>query len=115
VIFPKQIPGEQFGFLEGRHIHEAVGMAQEGLHTIKVKKLKAMVVKVDLSKAYDGVSYLYLRLMLIHLGFNPQFVYVTWVMNCVTSVSFSILINGAARKNIYLICFLTKLLMWRVA
>jgi hypothetical protein len=95
VIFSNQISGEQFGFLEGRHIHEAVGMAQ-GLHTIKVKKLKAMVVKVDLSKAYDGVSYLYLRLMLIHLGFNPQFVYVTWVINCVTSVSFSILINGFA-------------------
>jgi hypothetical protein len=51
-----------------------------------------MVIKVDLSKAYDRVSWLYLWLMLIHLGFNLGIV--NWVMNCVTSISFAILING---------------------
>jgi hypothetical protein len=78
--------------LEGRQIHEAIGIAQEGLHSIKIKKQKSMVVKVDLSKAYDRVSLLYLKLILIHLGFSHQFV--VWVMNCITSTSFVVMING---------------------
>jgi hypothetical protein len=83
VIFSRQISSEQFGLLEGREIHELVRVAQ-ALHSIKVKRLKAMVVKVDLSKTYDRARWLYLRLMLIHLGFKSQFV--TWVMNCVTLI-----------------------------
>lgn len=38
-----------------------------------------MVVKVDLSKLYEIVSYLCLYLMLIYMGFNVPFV--TWVLN----------------------------------
>jgi hypothetical protein len=59
-----------------------------------VRNLRAMVVKVDLSKAYDRVSWLYIRVVLIHLGFSPCFL--SWVMNCITSVSFVIHINGAS-------------------
>lgn len=51
---PNQISGEQFSFLEVRSIHENVGVAQEELHSIKVEKLKAMVVKMEISKAYDS-------------------------------------------------------------
>jgi hypothetical protein len=54
-VLSKQISSEQFGFLEGRKIHEAVGIAQEGLHSIKVRNQRSMVIKVDLSKAYDRV------------------------------------------------------------
>jgi hypothetical protein len=91
-VLSKQISGEQFGFLEGRQIHEVVEIAQEILHSIKIRSQRVMVIKVDLSKAYDRVSWLYLRPMLIHLGFYHQFV--VWMMSCITSVSFAILING---------------------
>jgi hypothetical protein len=47
------ISKEQFGFLEGRQIHEAIRVAQEGIHSIKMKNLKGTVLKIDLSKAYD--------------------------------------------------------------
>jgi hypothetical protein len=36
-LLSKVISPEQFGFLEGRKIHEVVGCTQEGLHTIKLK------------------------------------------------------------------------------
>ena len=69
-------------------------MAQEGLHSIKTRHRKGAVIKIDLSKAYDKASWLYLRLLLTHLGFNMDFI--RWVMSCISSVSFVVLINGVA-------------------
>ena len=94
VILSEQISAEQFGFLEGRQIHEAIGVAQEGLHSLKTKRLKGAILKIDISKAYDKVSWLYLQLLLTHLGFGINFI--RWIMSCITTVSFSVLINGAA-------------------
>lgn len=44
---------EQFGFLEGRQIHEAISVAQEGLQSMKMRNQKGHVIKIDLSNAYD--------------------------------------------------------------
>eukprot|EP00253_Pinus_taeda_P036198 PITA_36198 len=93
-ILSRNISMEQFGFLEGRQIHEAIGVAQEVIHSVKQKRKKGVILKIDLSKAYDQISWLYLRLLLTHLGFNYSFI--SWIMGCITNVSFAVLINGAA-------------------
>eukprot|EP00253_Pinus_taeda_P011881 PITA_11881 len=93
-ILSRNISMEQFGFLNGRQIHEAIGVAQEVTHSIKVKKKKGVVLKIDLSKAYDRISWLYLRMLLTHIGFSYPFV--SWIMGCITNVSFAGLVNGAA-------------------
>eukprot|EP00253_Pinus_taeda_P021761 PITA_21761 len=92
-ILSKNISMEQFGFLEGRQIHEAIRVAQEVLHSIKQKKKKWSILKIDLSKAYDRINWLYLRLLLTHLGFNYSFI--SWIMGCIANVSFVVLTNGA--------------------
>jgi hypothetical protein len=56
---------EQFGFLQNKQIHEAVGATQEGVPTIKFTKLLVVVMKVDLAKAYNKVHWLYLKLCMI--------------------------------------------------
>jgi len=93
-ILSSNISMEQFGFLKGRQIHEAIGVAQEGLHSMKTGKIKGAVLKIDLSKAYDKVNWLFLRLLLTHLGFNIDFI--RWIMSCISTVSFAVLINGSA-------------------
>lgn len=93
-ILSRSIAPQQFSFLESRQIHEAIGLAQEALHSIWSKKLKAILLKIDLSKAFDRVSWLYLKMILIHLGFPHA--YISWIMACITTPSFSILINGSA-------------------
>ena len=55
-VLGRYIFGAQFGFLPGRQIHDAIGVLQECLHSIYNKKLKSVVFKVDLSKAYDKVN-----------------------------------------------------------
>jgi len=51
-----------------------------------------MVIKIDLSKSYDRLRWLYLSLILLQVGFNLSFA--NWVMRSVTSFFFVILING---------------------
>ena len=51
-------------------------------------------MKIDLSKAFDKISCLYLRLLLTHLGFRYEFM--KWIMSCLSSSSIAILISGAA-------------------
>jgi len=47
---------EQFGFLLDRKILDTMGMAQECIHRINSKKIKALVLKLDLHKVYDCIS-----------------------------------------------------------
>lgn len=64
------------------------------MHSIQSKKIKGMILKDDLSKAFDRVSWLYLKMLLTYLGFSGGFI--KWIMCCITNVSFSVLVNGAA-------------------
>lgn len=72
-ILSTNISSQKFSFLHKHQIHESIGTAQEALHFIKLKHLKGAILKIDLSKAFDWVSWLYLRIFLTHLGFPPHF------------------------------------------
>ena len=52
----KHMSKEQFRFLNNRKIMEAIGVAQEGLHSIKTKKMKSFMLKMDHIKAYDKAN-----------------------------------------------------------
>jgi hypothetical protein len=92
----KGISKEQFGFLENRQITDEIGVAQETLHSIKIKKSKALVLKLDMMKAYDRVDWSFLRLVLLQIGLSLEAT--DWIMGCVRSANFSVLINGSPSR-----------------
>jgi hypothetical protein len=53
IILSEKISKEQFGFLEGKKIHEAIGVSQEAMHSVKSRRSKGAIFKIDLSKAHD--------------------------------------------------------------
>jgi hypothetical protein len=60
------------GFLKGRHIQDVIGTAHECLHSIKINKLKALVLNMDLTKAYDCIVWDFLRLILLKVRMGLQ-------------------------------------------
>jgi hypothetical protein len=83
---------EQLGFLKGRQILDAIDTAQECLHNIKAKKSKAIILKLDLKKAFDCIDWDFIRLVLVQTGFNQQLI--KWIMSCVDNANLAILVNG---------------------
>ena len=51
-----------------------------------------MATKLDLQKAHDRVNWRFLKVVLLKFGFDEKFV--GWIIECVSSVSFELLING---------------------
>lgn len=70
-------------------------MAFEQLHSMKHKNRGLegdVALKLDISKAYDRVDWLFLKKRMQLMGFNAQ--WIKWMMMCVTSVSYMVNFNG---------------------
>lgn len=51
-----------------------------------------MALKLDMSKAYNRVKWCFLEKILLKLGFQESCV--ALIMECITTVTYSILVNG---------------------
>lgn len=99
-VLPDVIHETQSGFVPGRLITDNILVAYECFHYLrKHKKGKTgyLGLKLDMSKAYDRVEWCFLEQMMLKLGFPSGFT--NTVMKCVSSPSFSILINGQPSRR----------------
>ena len=92
---PQLISPSQCAFVPSCLITDNVLVAYETLHTMhcrKKGKTGSLALKLDISKAYDRVEWAFLRGIMLKIGFPT--IWIERVMTCVSSFSFSILING---------------------
>jgi mannosylglycoprotein endo-beta-mannosidase len=92
----KALSKEQLGFLHGRQIQDVIGIVHECIHSIKKKKIKSLVLKLDLQKAYDCINWDMIRMILLRIGLGQNMT--QWIMSCVISSTLAMLINGEATE-----------------
>ncbi|KAK3222430.1 hypothetical protein Dsin_009455 [Dipteronia sinensis] len=90
----------QCAFIPGRLILDNTIVSFECIHRLKRRKRKrgSMAIKLDMAKACDRVEWIFLERMMRKLGFSEK--WVRLIMRCVSSVSYSFIINGEVCGNI---------------
>jgi hypothetical protein len=96
-LLSRALSEEQLGFLKGRQILDAVGVAQECIHSLKSRNQQAILLKLDLKQAFDCVNWNFLHLILLQCGFG--LVITNWILGCISSATLAVLINGEATKT----------------
>ena len=93
------ISPNQSAFVPGRAFSDNVLITHEVLHTLKTSRAEkrcAMAVKTDMSKAYDRLEWDFIEAVLY--GMHSKVVH--WIVQCVSSVTYSFLINGSPRGRV---------------
>ncbi|CAH9090352.1 unnamed protein product [Cuscuta epithymum] len=93
-MLPKIISEEQAGFMKHKEISDHILLiAQEMVHAL-YKKVRGgnLVIKLDMTKAFDRVSWPFLKQVLERFGFSSHFIFI--IINFLQSTHLSVLVNG---------------------
>ncbi|KAF5470682.1 hypothetical protein F2P56_011179 [Juglans regia] len=105
-IMGNEVSQAVLDFLKNGHMprdlnHTHIAMIPKLLHTMQSRQKGregSMAIKLEMSNAYDRVKWDYLEAMLIKLGFGQN--WTRLVMECVRSVTYSVLTNGVPGETI---------------
>ena len=94
-MLPQITAENQSAFLSERLITNNILVAFEIMHYLNNKregKESFMVIKLDMSKAFDRVEWGFVEAVMEKLGFHER--WIGLIMHCITTVTYSVLING---------------------
>lgn len=92
----------QASFIKGRRACDNTVIIQEVMNYMKNSKSKNgnMVVKIDLEKAFDKLEWSFIHRTLTFFNFPSKMI--NLIMSCITSSSYTILVNGFKSESFIL-------------
>lgn len=95
LVLDSVVSDSQSAFIPGHAITDNIIFSAEIMHFSKRKrqgKHGIVVLKIDMSKAYDRIEWGFLQDMMLKLCFDAK--WVNLIMHCVTTVSYSVHCEG---------------------
>ncbi|XP_020676894.1 uncharacterized protein LOC110095614 [Dendrobium catenatum] len=95
---PKLISEEQASYVPSRSMSDHFLLALEIFNKFRISKIKKglMALKLDMAQAFDSMCWETLKHVLAWFGFPEKFSFL--ILECVTNVRFSILLNGKGSR-----------------
>ena len=75
-------------------IFDATLIANEAIYSMMKRNESGVLCKLDIEKAYDHINWNFLLLVMQKMGFGEK--RVGWISWCISTATYSILINGAS-------------------
>lgn len=98
-VLPQIISDSRAAFVEGCQILDAILIASESVGHWKREKRKCYLLKLDFEKANNEVDWFFLDESLKDKGFGNR--WGKWIVGCISSANFSIMINSKPRGKIF--------------
>lgn len=96
-VVGKLVSSNQTAFIPGRNILDGVLVVNEVLDLAKREKRSVVILKVDFEKAYDRVSWNFIRYILRRMGYGVR--WMKLMESYIFTSSMSVLINGSTTKD----------------
>lgn len=97
-LLPELVPTNQNAFVKGRNIHDNFLFVEQMVKSLHGKKEPHILLKLDISKAFDSVSWAFLLETLQHLGFGQRWRNLLCLL--LSTSSTHVLINGEPGEHI---------------
>ncbi|KAF7827149.1 reverse transcriptase [Senna tora] len=97
-LLPDLISPTQGTFAKGKHTSDLFITAHEVLHSMNKSTVKEgwVVIKLDLHKAFDSISWNFISSMLLALNFPPKII--NLILSGLHSATYSLLVNGRSTE-----------------
>ncbi|KAK1287822.1 hypothetical protein QJS10_CPB19g00354 [Acorus calamus] len=93
-VLPLLVSPSQTAFIKGRKISHSILLAHKLVRYLSKASGKGRAaIKIDLQKAFDSIRWPFIKEVM--KGMNTSNVWIDWVMTCIQSPRFSVLINGS--------------------
>lgn len=96
----------QSAFIHGRHLHDNFLLVRQVARKIHAQKVHGVFLKLDISRAFDSLSWPFLFEVLVAKGFGQR--WIKWMAVLLHSASTKVIVNGMPGKRIYHACGLRQ-------
>jgi hypothetical protein len=89
---PDLVDSNQTAFIRGRCIQDNFLLVKSSAKLLHSKRIPSFMLKVDVAKAFDSISWPFLLDVLRHRGFGPR--WLRWIALLLRTASTCVLVNG---------------------